>query len=327
MFRVFVICLCLLAAGGAAARCTGTDMRDRLTPEAEARLTREIKQVPFAYGNHWVATKGNRRIHVIGTQHTGDSRMRAAMRNLTPVIRSADAVLLEVTQQKLATLDTVLRSTPGLLTIPKGPGLDTMMRAEDWRLLSVRMAMHGVDERVLARMQPWFISMSLSTSGCGGRGLFAYRGLDDRIEKIAIRAKVPIGSLENVGDGMRALSAIPIRDQIQLLLLDLKSEVNYDDQVVTMANAYFEQRLAEAMLIESWTLYRDLKISRSEVTRLLRQFDAHILDRRNRAWMPVILASDAPVLVVAVGAAHLPGKTGILNLLKRQGYSLSRADF
>jgi uncharacterized protein YbaP (TraB family) len=202
-----------------------------------------------------------------------------------------------------------------------------MMRAEDWRLLSVKMAMHGVDERMLARMQPWFSSMSLSTSGCGGRGLFAYQGLDDRIEKTAIRAKVPIGSLENVGDGMRALSAIPIRDQIQLLLLDLKSELNYDDQVVTMANAYFEQRLAEAMLIESWTLYRDLKVSRSEVARLLRQFDAHILDRRNRAWMPVILRADVPVLVVAVGAAHLPGKTGILNLLKRQGYSLSRADF
>ena len=29
--------------------------------------------------------------------------------------------------------------------------------------------------------------------------------------------------------------------------------------------------------------------------------------------------------VVAVGAAHLPGKNGLLNLLKAKGFSLARA--
>lgn len=328
MLRALILCLGLLMATGVEARCTGTDLRNRLTPEAEARLAREIQKVPFAYGNHWIAAKGAQRIHLIGTQHTGDSRMRAVMRKIAPVIESADVLLLEVTSKQLATLEDTLRKNPSILTIPKGePGLDKLMSPEDWQLLSLQMRAKGVEERVLSRTQPWFISMSLARSGCGGRGLFAYRGLDDRIENLAARAGVPVGSLEGVGTGMSTLSAIPIRDQVKLLVMDMKSKLNFDDQVVTLSNAYFDEELAEAMLIEDWTLYRDLDVPRKEVSRLLRQFDAHILDKRNRAWMPVIQRTKGKTVVVAVGAAHLPGKTGLLNLLKQRGYSLTRAEF
>lgn len=327
MIRALLICLTMLAAQPAAARCTGTNMLDRLTPSGQERLERAIKSVPFAYGNHWIATKGTQRIHVVGTQHSGDSRMRSVIKTLRPVIASSDAVLLEVTSQELERLDKVLRENPSIFMIPRGPGLQEMMDAEDWSMLTVRMRIEGVDSEVLARMQPWFISMNLARSGCGGRGLFAYRGLDERIERIAIREGIPIGSLEQVGDGMRALSALPIGDQLKLLQMDLRSVQNLDDHVVTLSNAYFEEKLAEGLLVQSWTLYRDIDVPRREVTQLLRKYDSHILDRRNRAWLPVILRSKAETLVVAVGAAHLPGKAGLLNLLKQNGFTLTRAAF
>jgi uncharacterized protein YbaP (TraB family) len=53
-----------------------------------------------------------------------------------------------------------------------------------------------------------------------------------------------------------------------------------------------------------------------------------LLIDRNTAWIPVI---DAAVTghqnaVVAVGAAHLPGESGILNLLEQDGWTISRLD-
>ncbi|WP_171052545.1 TraB/GumN family protein [Ruegeria sediminis] len=324
---IATLLFCLIAAGAAQARCTGSDLRDRLTPAAERRLQHEIRAIPFAYGNHWVATRGDRRIHVVGTQHNGDSRMRRIMRTLRPVIRAADAVLLEVTARELNRLDDVIESNPSILLIPRGPTLADMMSAEDWSMLQLRMRPEGMDSEILARLQPWYISLALSRSGCGGRGIAAYAGLDERIERLAVRNGVPVGSLERVGDGIRALSAQPLRDQLRLLELDMKSTLNYDDQIVTMSNAYFEERLAEAMLIQKWTLYSDINIPRGEVDRLLRQYDRQILDHRNRAWLPVIQATRGQVLVVAVGAGHLPGKAGLLNLLKQRGYSLTRTEF
>lgn len=48
-----------------------------------------------------------------------------------------------------------------------------------------------------------------------------------------------------------------------------------------------------------------------------------LLDNRNKAWiekMPALM-KDAPTLFV-VGAGHLPGTNGVLNLLKQQGYTV-----
>ncbi len=328
MIRAAVFFLLLLTTPTTAdARCTGTDLRDRLTSAAETRLQQEIARTPFAYGNHWVATKNGRRIHVVGTQHSGDRRMRPIMRGLRPIIRAADAVLLEVTKAEMGKLDNVIKQDPSILLMPKGRTLADLMSPSDWNTLQARMRPEDIDTDILARLQPWYISMALSQSGCGGRGIAAYTGLDERIENLAVRSGVPVGSLEGVGDGMRALSSQPVRDQLKLLELDMKSELNFDDQVVTMGKAYFQERLAEAMLIQKWTMYRDIDIPRREVSRLLDQYDRQILDRRNRAWMPVINRTKGQVIVVAVGAAHLPGKTGILNLLKQQGYELNRAEF
>ena len=56
-------------------------------------------------------------------------------------------------------------------------------------------------------------------------------------------------------------------------------------------------------------------------------FDEVLLKRRNHAWMPRILSREEEQLVVAVGALHLSGEEGVLNLLAQAGYALTRAPF
>lgn len=326
MIRLLMIFLLCLSAASAQARCTGSNMRDRLTPRYQERLKTEVAKVPFAYGNHWVASKGARKIHIVGTQHSGDSRMRPIMRALQPVIASADAVLLEVTSSQSDTLLSKLKKNPSVMFLKKGQSLPNMMSAEEWASLSVAVGRSGLRAEHAAHLQPWVASLYLGRSGCGGRGILSYAGLDDRIERMAIRNRVALGSLEDVTDGFRALSMQPMRDQLRLLQLDLTSEMNFDDLVVTLSDSYFNGSLAEARIIQEWIMYRDIDISRKEVSRLLRQFDGLILDRRNRAWIPVIQRTKGNTLVVAVGAAHLPGRVGLLNLLKAKGYTLTRAD-
>ncbi len=327
MIRLFLISLVLLYATGAWAGCSGTDLRQRLTPQYEARLKTEVAKVPFAYGNHWIAKKGNQSIHVVGTQHFGDSRMRSVMRILTPVIAKADAVLLEVTKRQMSTFWEDMRKDPSAIMITSGKTIDEMLSAEDWQRLRIALADTGLSDQQAARLQPWLLSFYLSRSGCGGRGIGPSAGLDDRIERAAARNRVPVGGLENTGSGMKMLARQPMRDQLKLLQMDLRSSLNSDDQIVTLSAAYFEEALAEARIVQEWTMYRDLDVPRNEVIRLLRQFDALILDRRNRAWIPVIQRTKGDLLVVAVGAAHLPGRVGVLNLLKAQGYTLERAAF
>lgn len=327
MIRLILILVLCCAATGSAAGCKGTDLRQRLTPQYQSRLKTEIAKVPFAYGNHWIARKGSRSIHVVGTQHFGDSRMRSVMRNLAAIIAGADAVLLEVTRAQMDAFWSNLHKTPHLVMITKGPTIPDMLPAQDWQRLLAALRGTGLSPEEAAVLQPWVLSFYLSKSGCGGRGIASYAGLDDRIERTAVRNRVPIGGLETTGTGMRTLARQPVRDQLRLLQYDLRSNLNYDDQVVTLSEAYFEEALAEARIVQEWTLYRDLDVPRSEIVRLLRQFDALIIDRRNRAWVPVIERTRGDRLVVAVGAAHLSGRAGLLNLLRARGYRLERAPF
>ena len=49
-----------------------------------------------------------------------------------------------------------------------------------------------------------------------------------------------------------------------------------------------------------------------------------LLSNRNQNWIPVMskMMTTGPVFF-AVGAGHLAGATGVINLLKKQGYKLT----
>ena len=53
-------------------------------------------------------------------------------------------------------------------------------------------------------------------------------------------------------------------------------------------------------------------------------FEKELIDKRNIKWTPIIeaAAKEAPSFF-AVGAGHLGGKNGVINLLRRKGYSVS----
>ncbi|MEL6515453.1 MAG: TraB/GumN family protein, partial [Pseudomonadota bacterium] len=52
-----------------------------------------------------------------------------------------------------------------------------------------------------------------------------------------------------------------------------------------------------------------------------------ILTQRNIAWMDRILAATDETVLIAVGAGHLSGEYGLLNLLAAEGYALNREAF
>lgn len=65
------------------------------------------------------------------------------------------------------------------------------------------------------------------------------------------------------------------------------------------------------------------KISDGELCSMTPQEKAIMIDNRNKAWVKALpeIMKTTPTFI-AVGALHLPGANGILNLLKQQGYTV-----
>ncbi|MBY6066762.1 TraB/GumN family protein [Leisingera aquaemixtae] len=318
------LALMLQATAGFAA-CRGIDYRAYLPPATQERLDRAMAATPFSEGNHWVATKGSRSIHVIGTMHGGDARMAKVMRTLRPALASAQAIYLETSDQDMQRLDRMPPSVARSFLLPQGRELRQLLPPESWEQFELTARISGANLDTVNRMQPWAISMFLVQSGCRPYGFGLRRGLDDRISDFARRNRIPLGALETPEQALAAVSSLPLRDQARMLQLELELIQSDKPEDATPVEAYFDQSVWTSFVLAPWISAQYSSFSAAETERLWAQYNRRLLDQRNIRWMKVIQAAQQERFVVAVGAAHLPGRNGLLNLLKARGFSLARA--
>lgn len=322
--RLILALLITLVPFVAQATCKGADLRKNLSAEQTSALAQQISKVPYAQGIHWVAQKGDQQIHVVGTLHAGDRRLNGVFRSLTPYLKTADLVLLEIRGKDIAPQWKALKKDPKALFRYRGPYVKQLMRPELWDTLSLKMQVFGLSPAQVNRVQPWYISNTMIQSDCNPFGWNRTKGLDARVERFARNKKIPVAGLETVVESVTILSRQPIRDQVKLLELNITSNQSSATMATTLRNGYFSENLAEAMLLNHSIMYSDVNVSRGEVRRLIRSENIYLLDQRNIFWMPRILAYKQKTIFMAVGAAHLPGRNGVLNLLRKKGYTLTR---
>ena len=120
---------------------------------------------------------------------------------------------------------------------------------------------------------------------------------------------------------LRLFADEPIEKQIDGLRITLETQASNDATTSTLIESYFEGRVRE-----SWEFGRIL-IAETDIENgpeLFEEVNQSLLLDRNQDWEPKIVdmvaGKDA---VIAVGAAHLSGETGVLRALERAGYTLS----
>ncbi|OIQ36356.1 MAG: polysaccharide biosynthesis protein GumN [Roseobacter sp. MedPE-SW] len=328
MIRAFAVLIALLVTSmSVQAACRGADMRDHLPASEKAWLDKQMAATPFSSGNHWIARKGGKTLHIIGTMHSGDSRMSRVMNRLRPVIAQADAVYFEVTRSEMEKAKDHASKRPEAYLLPRGRKLQQLMTQKGWEQFEIFAAMSNADMETIQKMQPWALSLYMIPGGCRPYGFGLRRGLDDRIERFAIRKRIPIAGLESAGTGFTALARMPLRDQVRMLENEVALLLSEAPEDATAVESYFDESVWQAFLLEPRIASQYIDVSAKELTRLDHVFNGNLLGWRNRLWMKTIQQIKDQRVLIAVGAAHLPGKNGILNLLKQQGYSLERTAF
>ncbi|MGK2863812.1 MAG: TraB/GumN family protein [Chitinophagaceae bacterium] len=124
-----------------------------------------------------------------------------------------------------------------------------------------------------------------------------------------------IKGLESMGYQASVLDSIPYKVQAEQLVSYIDKISNGEDEDIEMTEmmkAYNDQDLKK---LEEMLMKSDPGIS---------NYTDILLYNRNRNWVKKLkeLLPEKPLLI-AVGAGHLPGENGCINLLRKEGYKLS----
>ena len=136
--------------------------------------------------------------------------------------------------------------------------------------------------------------------------------MEQLIMQQAKRENKRINGLETMAFQISIFDSIPYQLQAKQLVKYVEEYGKKDDKSFEeLSKAYKEQELGK---LEKLTLQEDTGIDR---------FTDILLYNRNIAWVTKMekLMTDQS-LVVAVGAGHLPGTKGVINLLRKAGYKV-----
>lgn len=318
---ILPLALSILPALSFAQSCGTRDLISELGSEDRAALDALVAPHAYAEGNVFRAEKSDSVVTVVGTLHLPDPRHAATVDAVRPAIETADLLILEATSEAQAEIQTMAATQPDMFFLTEGPTLIDLLTEDEWKRLTDELDAYGIPGFMAAKFQPWFLSMTLAIPPCAVEEVQrGEKGLDMLLEDIALNGGVPIAELDDLDDLMALLSGDPIEKQIEGLRLWLEMKVDSGAEMTTMIERYFQGKAREAV-----EFARLLLEEKNVPVALFDDMMQSILEDRNAAWEPKIVdlvtGKDA---VIAVGAAHLSGESGVLRALERAGYTINR---
>ena len=302
--------------------CGTVDLISNLNAAERTQLDALIAPHPYPNGNLWQATKPGSTVTVVGTIHIPDPRLASIVEQVRPALNDADLLILEASSDDQAGVQALATTQPDMFFITEGPTLIDLLGEEEWADISERLAALGIPAFLAAKFQPWYLSLTLAIPPCAMTALQSgEHGLDRQLEAIATANNTPVGTLDDVEALLRLFADEPIEKQLDGLRINLETQAGGDAVTSTLIESYFDGRVRE-----SWE-YGRILIEQTDIgngIELFEEVDKALLLDRNSDWEPKIVGMVAGKdAVLAVGAAHLSGETGVLRALERAGYTLS----
>lgn len=286
-----------------------------LAPIAQAE---EIERTPEKTPILYVAVGPNATLFIHGTLHVPDTRITT----LTTVEKAALDAVDELWTEVDFSSDVRAQLLP-YVRLPRNRNLEKIMGEKLTARVSKILESRGKRLSSWEGFKPWMLDVYIGL-------LFApketatEKSIDEVLFAAAKARGKKTGGLESVYEQVSVFDMLKLKDQVELLEhtvtrleKDMKRGTN---SIETMIKIYLSGD-AEELLTEIET-YFDFDTKRD------RDLYARMHDKRNVRFVERLETkareAGGKMRFVALGAAHLPGKRGVLRLLQSQGYVVWR---
>lgn len=245
--------------------------------------------------------------YLLGTIHSDDARITTLPVTISNIFQQADSFSGEIDMD----LPNLMQASQATL-LPEGESLQQLLDSTLYQQTVQLLAAYGMPELVVQRMKPWAAAATLSLPR-PQTGLF----LDMLLYTQAAAQGKRVYGLETVSEQVGAMESIP-RDLQIIMLRDAVAQHDQLDQIIeALINAYLQRDLNALESISD-------KAMQQGDARVAQLFTSQVVVNRNRRMLERMQPRlDEGSAFIAVGALHLPGKDGLLTLLRNKGYRVN----
>lgn len=243
--------------------------------------------------------------YIFGTIHAICPTDMLPMEKFAPYLDKTEELILEVDLDDPAQVASMAKG----VMMPDGKTFKQYLTPEQYAKVDEMVKDHlGLTADMVATVKPGLLMIMVLSSkkaiGC------AMDGYDKALMKEAVAKKKPVTGLETA--------------EMQIAFLDTKSVEQQAKELYTMA---LDPQRAVTDLKKMTEIYKQqdaekLLAASSSQMEADPTFVTKLLDERNAAWISKLdKAVKSKPTFIAVGAAHLGGKNGVISLMRANGYS------
>ena len=331
LFVAFLATLLLLApkaGAGELPACSGQDLVAELQARDPGRLAAirdKAEATPNGRGLLWKVEKpGVAPSWLFGTMHLTDPRVIA----LTPAAQAAFDKAGTVVVEAVDALDpktaaATMMQNPDLVMFTDGRKLTDLLDPEERVRVAEELEERGMPLVAIQHMKPWVVSSALALPACEmARKQSGAPFLDARLARDAKAAGKTLLGLETIVSQLEAMNSLPMEVHVDGLVATLALEDRLDDMIETMIVLYKREEVGMV-----WPLLESVTPQQPGSNESYAAFEKVMVTARNHGMVsnarPVLEKGNA---FIAVGALHLPGEEGVVELLRKAGYAVTRAE-
>lgn len=241
--------------------------------------------------------------YLFGTMHVKDKRAFLFHDSLMIKLKSCKTFAGEIVLDKAAA-----KEVSSDLLLPPGQELKTLLSEREYRKVKKFCRKHlGAMALFVNKIKPVFTSAMISESLMEND---MPKALDEYLQDKAKDYNLKITGLETVKEQMNALDELSVQDQAKMLVEQIDQIEEEKKEIQRLANVYTSQNL-------------DSIYSFVQTPEMQSEFGDALIKDRNLVMterLEKLILSETTFC--AIGAAHLPGENGVINLLRKRGYKL-----
>lgn len=263
--------------------------------------------------------------YIIGTHHLANVGFVEKINGVKEALTETEQVYGELKWDVMANPDS-LKAMQERMMLPEGQTLKTILTPEQYKRLDAFMTAKmgaGMSNPMVEAQMGKLTPMALVTQFQMLLFLMNHMGefdpsstFDQYFQAQAQKNNLPCGGLETMSFQAQVLyGSTPMERQVEQLMCLIDNEQFNVQMLEEMTKAFYAQDL------DALKKAMDVKLGTSCDS--TPEEEAALIDNRNADWltkMPAIM-KQAPTFF-AVGAGHLPGEKGVLQLLRNAGYTV-----